>query len=138
MYVHAALAALLLVHSTIADIGVKPEQVAIESDEGVLVLTKDNFDGIVSSSDFLLVKFCEYNNTVNTVVLSIPSRVRLPLFSRSRAKRVICFGFFFFFLKVRKPVAAAPLPSVHIDTAGTHSPDVANLRSHTRCPPPPR
>ncbi|XP_025413413.1 protein disulfide-isomerase [Sipha flava] len=58
MFVHAAFAALLLVQSTIADAGVDAgEQVAVESDEGVLVLTKDNFDSIVSSSSYLLVKF---------------------------------------------------------------------------------
>lgn len=56
---HAAFAALLLVHSSVADAGVE-EQVPVQSDEGVLVLTKDNFDNIVATSEYLLVKFCEY------------------------------------------------------------------------------
>lgn len=58
MILHAAFAAFLLVHSAFADEGIK-EQVAIESDEGVLVLTKDNFDDIITTSQYLLVKFCE-------------------------------------------------------------------------------
>lgn len=56
---HAAFAALLLVHSSVADAGLE-EQVPVQSDEGVLVLTKDNFDNIIATSEYLLVKFCEY------------------------------------------------------------------------------
>lgn len=58
MFLYAAFAAFLLVHSTYADANVQ-EQVAVDTDEGVLVLTKDNFDQIVSSSEYLLVKFCK-------------------------------------------------------------------------------
>lgn len=60
MFLQVAFAAFLLVHSTIADAGIQEkDQVAVESDEGVLVLTKDNFDHVVSTSEFLLVKFCK-------------------------------------------------------------------------------
>lgn len=33
----------------------------IETDEGVLVATKDNFDSIVKDNQFVLVEFCKYN-----------------------------------------------------------------------------
>ncbi|KAF0763622.1 protein disulfide-isomerase [Aphis craccivora] len=56
MILHVAFAAFLLVNSAIADAGVQ-EQVDITSQEGVLVLTKDNFQSIISSSEYLLVKF---------------------------------------------------------------------------------
>lgn len=58
MILHVAFAAFLLVNSAIADAGVQ-EQVDITSQEGVLVLTKDNFQSIISSSEYLLVKFCK-------------------------------------------------------------------------------
>lgn len=64
IFLHAAFAAFLLVHSATAEAEVDPnldvkEQVAIESDEGVLVLTKNNFENLVKSSEYLLVKFCK-------------------------------------------------------------------------------
>ena len=32
----------------------------IKDEEGVLVLTKDNFDGALSDNKHILVEFCEY------------------------------------------------------------------------------
>lgn len=34
----------------------------IKSEDGVLVLTKDNFEGAVKENKHILVEFCEYNN----------------------------------------------------------------------------
>lgn len=43
--------ALFVVHSAAED---------IKTDEGVLVLTKDNFKSAITDNDFILVEFCEY------------------------------------------------------------------------------
>lgn len=58
MFIHAAFAAFLLLHSAAAE-AEAPEQEAVETDEGVLVLTNDNFDSIIASTEYLLVKFCK-------------------------------------------------------------------------------
>ena len=33
----------------------------IKSEDGVLVLTVDNFDSAIKSNEFVLVEFCKYN-----------------------------------------------------------------------------
>lgn len=42
-------------------LGVAYSEVEIVSDEGVLVLTKDNFNSATSENEYMLVEFCKYN-----------------------------------------------------------------------------
>ena len=33
----------------------------VEVEDGVLVVTKDNFDSVIQDNDYVLLEFCEYN-----------------------------------------------------------------------------
>lgn len=33
----------------------------VETEDGVLVVTKDNFDSVVQDNDYVLLEFCEYH-----------------------------------------------------------------------------
>jgi len=35
----------------------------VETEDGVLVVTKDNFDSVIRDNDYVLLEFCEYNRS---------------------------------------------------------------------------
>lgn len=67
------LAALCLVAACLA-------KTDVEVDEGVLVVTKDNFDSVIQDNEFVLLEFCEYRSSGLTSVAPFPPPLILSLF----------------------------------------------------------
>lgn len=68
MLYHAVFAAIVLVHAALVDADAVQEKKEVVTDEGVLVMTTDNFDQVVDDSEYLLVKFCEYTRREHETV----------------------------------------------------------------------
>lgn len=46
----------------------------VKDDNGVLVLTKDNFKGVTTDNDYVLVEFCKYPISTITKTILVPDK----------------------------------------------------------------